>query len=335
MVNAAAALVPVVVFLALLVLFDSFKLVPPRALARALMFGALAALAALALNGLVSQMGVVPLLVITRYLAPVLEETAKLLPIAYVVRRRQVGFPVDAAITGFAVGTGFALVENVWYLGSLASPGAIIWLVRGFGAAILHGATAAILAIWSQSLADRRPEAGASVFLPGALAAIAIHSTYNHFVLPPVVAMLVLLMVLPPLVLVVFDRSERALREWVGAGLDLDLELLRLVLSDDFGSTRLGEYLRTLRSRFPGPVVADMFCLMRLELELSVRAKGMLLAREAGMEVPAGADLAARLEELRYLERSIGKTGLLALRPLQVSTHRDQWHRFLLGHHTP
>ena len=36
----------------------------------------------------------------------------------------------------------------------------------------------------------------------------------------------------------------------------------------------------------PGPVVANMFCLLRLELELSIQAKAMLLARQAGVDVP-------------------------------------------------
>ena len=56
-------------------------------------------------------------------------------------------------------------------------------------------------------------------------------------------------------------------------------------------STRFGSYLRELRQRFPGPVVADMFCLLRLELELSVQAKALLMAREAGLEVADDDDL--------------------------------------------
>ena len=81
----------------------------------------------------------------------------------------------------------------------------------------------------------------------------------------------------------VFERSERATREWVGAGLDLDVELLQLVLSEHFQFTRFGDYLQRAARTFHGPVVADMFCLLRLELELSVQAKAMLLAREAGL----------------------------------------------------
>ena len=74
-----------------------------------------------------------------------------------------------------------------------------------------------------------------------------------------------------------------------------------------------------------------MFCLLRLELELSVQAKARLIARGAGLEMPVDDDLHASLSELKYLHRSIGPTGLLALKPLQVTSHRDDWHRFMLS----
>lgn len=330
MLNLAAALAPVIWLLALLVLMDSFKLVPIRGIAQALAAGAVAGVVALVLNWLLIDALGLSLPTVTRAIAPFVEELLKVAFVVYAVRGRRVGFPVDAAILGFAVGTGFALVENTYYLGTVRSSGPVLWLVRGFGAAILHGAATAIAAIVSQALASRRPGQRFTVFLPGIAAAIAIHALYNQFVLPPVVATLVLVAVLPPLVLLTFERSERSTREFVSAGLDLDVELLRLVLSDDFGQTRLGAYLQELRSRFPGPVVADMFCLMRLELELGIRAKGLLMAREAGIEMPPDDDLVRGLAEVRYLEESIGPTGLLALTPLQVSSDRDAWHKFLL-----
>jgi hypothetical protein len=140
-----------------------------------------------------------------------------------------------------------------------------------------------------------------------------------------------LILVLPPIIVVVFQRSEAATREWVGAGLDLDMQLLDLVRSDAFLFTRFGQYLQELRRRFAGPIVADMFCLLRLELELSVEARAMLMAREAGLDVPVTDDLAASLAELEYLQASIGRTGLLALKPLQVVSGRDRWHQYLLG----
>jgi len=125
-------------------------------------------------------------------------------------------------------------------------------------------------------------------------------------------------------------RSEGATREWVGAGLDLDLTLLQLVMSDGFQATRFGTYLRALPSHFEGVVVADMFCLLRIELELAVQAKAWLIAHQAGLDLPVDDDLRAALAERAYLQRSIGRTGMLALEPLRVTSHRDYWHRHLL-----
>src|SRR5829696_1158747 len=320
MLNFTAALAPVVCLLVLLVLMDSFKLVPIRFVVQALAAGVAAAFGALLIHTQLIDVMSVPVPVVTRAIAPVLEEFLKLLFVMYAIRYRRVGFPVDAAIVGFAVGTGFALIENSYYLLAIHSG----------SAAILHGATTGIAAIAAQSIASRRHSQGLSVFVPGALAAIATHALYNQFVFPPIVAMLLLIAVLPPLVLLTFNSSERSTREWMTEGLDLDVELLTLVLSEEFSQTRLGAYLQELRSRFPGPVVADMFCLMRMELELGIRAKGMLMARDAGLEMAMDDDLIAGLAEVRYLEKAIGPTGLIALTPLQVSSDRDAWHKFLL-----
>ena len=82
-----------------------------------------------------------------------------------------------------------------------------------------------------------------------------IHSAFNHAVLPPIAMTALLLIGLPVLVLFVFERSEVATRDWVGAGLDLDSVLAEDVSSEGFGHTRFGRYLRELRERFPGPVV--------------------------------------------------------------------------------
>jgi hypothetical protein len=45
--------------------------------------------------------------------------------------------------------------------------------------------------------------------------------------------------------------------------------------------------------------------------------------------------LRARLAERSYLEKAIGRTGLLALRPLQVTSDFDHWHRHLLREARP
>jgi hypothetical protein len=103
-----------------------------------------------------------------------------------------------------------------------------------------------------------------------------------------------------------------------------------LISTDAFSHTRFGGHLRDLTTRLSGPIVADMFCLLRLELELAIQAKGLLIAKQAGLQLPPDEDLRAGLRELAYLERSIGRTGTLALKGFHVTSDRDKWHRWLL-----
>jgi len=152
-----------------------------------------------------------------------------------------------------------------------------------------------------------------------------------HLLLPSLAMAGLLLVVLPVLVIVAFQRSERATRDWVVAGLDLDIELLNLIASDLFEMTRVGKYLDSLKARFPPHVVVDMYCLLRVELELAIQAKGLVLAAEAGLNAPVHPDADAALAEVDCVRRSIGRTGLLALGPLHVSSDRDAWHRHVLA----
>lgn len=330
--NIAVALAPVLLLLVLLQFLDSFKLVPLRSVMVAIAAGAVAALVCLSLHdALLARVHIDPR-PFARYVAPISEELCKAAFVAILLWRHRVGFLVDAAVQGFAIGAGFALFENIDYLRHLAGAGLDLWIVRGLGTAVLHGATTAVFAMIAKTLIDRRAGRPALALLLGLAAAVAIHSGFNHLLLPPLVMTAVLLLVLPLVMIVVFQQSELATREWVGAGLDLDLQLLDLVRSDDFKFTRFGQYLRELRARFDGPVVADMFCLLRLQIELSVQARAMLLVRESGLELPAlTSDLNASFEEIEYLQSSIGPTGLLALKPLQITSGRDLWHRHLLA----
>jgi len=327
--NATVAFLPVVLFLLVLVLMDSFKLARPRSIAIAIGWGVIAA----AVSGF-AQTFVEPLVGLApigahQLVGPFTEATAKAALIVYLIARRRIGFPVDAAQLGFAVGTGFALLENLEYLRVL-SASFVLWCVRGFGTAMLHGATTAVFAMLAHTAAERHRDRYFRTFVPGWIAAVAMHAAYNLVPVSPLATTAMLLFVLPLVVLWVFQRSEQATRDWVGAGLDLDLMLLETFSSDTLAYTRFGTYLQELRQRFPGSVVADMLCLLRVELELSIQAKALLIARDAGVMMAPHPDAQSAAAEVRFLESSIGTTGLLALHPVHVTSHRDDWHRYLL-----
>lgn len=317
--------VPVVVFLVSLVALDGYALVRPRQVLVALATGAAAAGVAWLANA--GATGWLPDLqpAWTRLFAPALEEILKGLAIVWLVRTHRVGFLVDAAIFGFAVGAGFALVENAYYVEILGATRPAVWVVRGLGTAVMHGGTTAIFAVVSKLLAERAGAARAVAFLPGLALAFAIHALFNQGWLSPFASSLAMLVILPLLLVVVFRQSERALRDWLGVGFDADAKLLELILSGRFTDSPVGRYLEQLTGKFPGEVVADMLCYLRLYTELALRAKGELMMRECGFKSVVEPETRAKLSEMKYLERSIGPTGRRALAPFLHVSGRTLW----------
>lgn len=325
------ALCPVIVFLVLLFFMDTFKLLPVSAILRAVLAGAVVAIACYFVSAYALAHLSMPDQSYKRYVAPLIEETLKAFYLVFLIRSARVGFLVDACISGFAVGTGFALVENVNYLLAVSNANVFLWVVRGFGTAVMHGSTGAIFAMLGLSLSERHPKIKALVFLPGFLVAYAIHSGFNHFALHPLVMTALLCVLLPLVVVLVFERSERATRQWLGVGFDTDVELLEILNGAKVEESRVGRHLEGLRDRLPGTVVADLLCLLRVHLELSVRAKGILLARSAGISLAPDDLVRANLEELEYLNASVGRTGRLAVAPFLNMTHRELWQLYMLG----
>ena len=323
--RASVGLLPVLCFLAAMRYFDSYKLVHLRPTLLMIGAGALCAVASYWVGAAVINGTGLEFKPYSRYVAPPVEELLKGAVIVWLVARHRVAFLVDAAISGFAVGAGFAMLENLFYLNLLPDAPIGVWIVRGFGTAIMHGGTTAMFGVLGLILSERAGAPGARAFLPGLLLAAAIHSAYNHFFFSPVLAAVGILLVLPPLALAVFARSEATLEQWLESGFDADTQLLGLINSGKFGDSRVGRYLGSLRARFDGPVVADLLCYLRTRTELALRAKGMLMLRESGFESAPDAATRARFDELEYLEKSIGRTGLLAIKPFMHMSRRDLW----------
>jgi hypothetical protein len=136
---------------------------------------------------------------------------------------------------------------------------------------------------------------------------------------------------LPVLMVVVYKQSEEAVAEWLDVGFDADTELLELINSGNLSTSKVGLYLLMLKEKFRGEIVADLLCYLRLHVELSMRAKGLLLMRESGFETKIGEETKAKLVEMKFLEKSIGKTGKLALKPFLQLSRKDLWQIYILS----
>ncbi len=325
LITAPVGLLPVLIYLVTLLYMDSYKLVRFRTVLLVIVAGGIATIAAYFLNGYLLDVLPLDFRSFTRYVSPVTEEILKALIIVYLFRTHRIGFLVDGAIMGFAVGAGFAVVENFYYLYAASHGNLGVWIVRGFGTAFMHGGVMAIFAILSQTLTERNMKINPLLYLPGLAVAIGLHSMFNHFVLPPIAMTAAILLLLPPVLYLVFQRSASHLHEWLELDFDADAKLVRQINSGQFPETKVGRFLSDLRAKFEGPVVVDMLCYLRLYTELALRAKGVLLMRENGLDTPVGERTREKFAELEYLEDSIGKTGLLAMRPFLHMTRKDLW----------
>ena len=327
----ALGLVPVLALLGVLLYLDSYKLVSLRLVGA--LIGAGAALVGLSygLNMAALEGAGLEVATLSRYVAPVLEEVLKAAVVFALIRTHRLGFVVDAAIAGFAVGTGFAVAENLFYLHTRPDLGLATWMVRGCGTAVMHGGSTALFAMITLSRFEPGKRPPWQVLLPGFAVAVALHAAFNQFFLSPVAQAAAMAVVVPPLFYVVFQRSERELQSWVGQGFDANMELLSLMNEGRLGESPIGRYLHALRDRFEPLALVDVLCYLRLHTELAIRAKGLLMLREQGMDVPLDEESRSRLTELDTLERTVGKAAMLSIRPMLNLGAREVWQLRLLG----
>ena len=324
------SLLPVLAFLLVLILMDSYKLLKPSLVALVILYGVFSAAVAFFLQRqlVISQQG------LTLIWGPISEEFLKALLPVMMLKWKRIGFIVDSAIIGFASGAGFALLENLLYLLTVQNTNPLLWIVRGLGTAVMHGGTIAILMIFSAYITERFKSQKILNFLPGLLIAVIIHSAFNKIlvsqIFPSEYVTVAQLIILPLLISIAFTQSEKSLRDWMEQGLESSVRLLNAIRKGKFSETKSGRYIYSLREHFPVEVVVDIFCYLQIYLDLTAQAKASLMLREQGFPVIPDPEVEERFAELKQLEKNIGKTGQRAMAPILQSSPRDLWQLYFL-----
>ena len=323
--NIIFSFLPVILLLAFLFLLDSFNLVRVKTLVLCLLWGIVCAACAYFLNKSIQNWIDFDFSFYSRYVAPVIEEFLKALFILYLISKKKIGFIIDGAIYGFAIGAGFSLLENIWYLFQpTIEYNLLTWIIRGIGTAIMHGGCTSFLAILFVG-GINRSENRFFAFLPGFVLAILFHSGFNHFPFNPVLQTLLVLLALPFIFGLVFMLSNAKLQKWLEIEFNSEVEILNMIRKGDFSSTKAGIYLKSLKEQFASEVILDMYCYIDLYLELSIKAKRNLMLKENEFPIIVEDDLQPKLTELAQLRKQIGKVGEMALAPLIRMNYRNLW----------
>jgi RsiW-degrading membrane proteinase PrsW (M82 family) len=329
----AIALAPVLVLLALFEWLDVFHLIHLGTVAALLLIGAAAALAAYPLSGRFLDAQPMGFSDYSQFVAPWIEEGLKALGVLGLFVANRIGFKLDAAISGFAIGAGFAMVENILYLLQLPDLDLGTWLVRGLGTAVMHGGTTAVLACLSHQLTERAMHSqfpGAHLrlwrFVPGYLAAVALHTGFNRLAGAPGLAMLGSLLLVPLVLLLVFRFGEGEARAWLEEELVSHREALADLKSGSFPDTASGQLVARLARRIEGRAAPELIRrYLELHTELALRAEEMLRHKEDGEPLGIGDAERDLIERMADVRRQMGRTNFATLRPLLPMARSDDW----------
>jgi len=324
------ALLPVIVLVIVLFRLDSHRLLGTHFMVRIFFAGALSAIACSWINAFALEYIALDFARYTRYVAPMVEEAVKASIIVYLFRTNRIGFLIDAGILGFTVGAGFSLVENIYYLHMVSDAHYGVWVVRGFGTAIMHGGATALFAIVAETMTARHLKMNWLLYVPGLIVAFLLHAIFNHFPISPILSTAVTLLILPTILFLLFERDERTIHDYLEADFAVHKRLLKQINHGEFSGCEAGRFLQDMKEKLAAPVAAEMLEYFRLHTELVLNAESILLAREQNINIEIGAEIQHRLQEMHRLEKHIGRAGLKALRPHLEFSAKDMWEIHML-----
>lgn len=311
------ALLPVIVFLIVLKLLDSFSLVKWPLLILCIVYGVAVCGAILGLTLAVTLPEIAGASIV-----PLIEEVLKAIILVILVIRKKIRFLAEGLIYGAAVGGGFALLENVIYLiNTDMNLGTAIF--RGFSCATLHVGCTALVSTVAVIFKDRKPQAVFAVlsFIPS----LVIHFLHNHLVennealnISPAVILVINVVFFTVLFVVLFSIGEKLIYKWMDHSISVDVQTLSSIKKGAFSTTKAGMYMLDVKEQFAPEVFFDMINFVELYLELKIEKQSQMLLSQAGFseEEVVSEEYKAKALEFEGLKKYIGKTGLSVLGPL-------------------
>lgn len=326
------ALVPVLVLLTVFVWLDAFKLMSFGEVVLLLVAGGVGAGIAWPIAGRFLDTLPIGFSTYSRFVAPWIEEAIKCLIMVALFRMNRIGYKLDAVISGFAIGAGFSVVENIIYLVRFPDYGAGTWLVRGVGTAVMHGTTLAILAAIAHELAERETREAAGDFdfrlwwfVPGYLVAVAIHTAFNQFPDRPLVAMLAAIVFAPIALIGIFYFGTAEAERWLVAERAEHRSQLDTLRSGRWPESPAGRRVAALAERLGPESATRIRRYWELQAWLVGQAEEAMIEKAEGESKIDAAEVRAALAELDGLKRALGRSSFTALNALLPFSRNDYW----------
>jgi RsiW-degrading membrane proteinase PrsW (M82 family) len=326
------ALIPVLVMLAIFIWLDAFALMNLKEVLVLLVLGAIAALAAWPVSGRLLDTLPIGFSLYSRFIAPWIEEALKALVMIALFRMNRIGYKLDAVISGFAIGAGFSVVENIFYLTIFPDYGTGTWLVRGFGTAIMHGTTLAVLAAIAHEFAERETRESAADydfnllwFVPGYGVAVALHTAFNQFPDRPMIAMMGAILVAPIALIAILNLGTAEAQRWLAAECAEHRAQVEALRAGRWPTGPAGRKIAALAERLDHESAKRIRRYWELQAWLVAEAEETMMEEAAGDAEFDAAKIRSALAELDGLKRALGRSIFAALKALLPFSRNDYW----------
>lgn len=326
------ALIPVLLLLAIFIWLDAFKLMSVGEVLILLLLGGASAVAAYPISGRFLDALPIGFSTYSRFVAPWIEEALKAIVMIALFRLNRIGYKLDAVISGFAIGAGFSVVENIIYLTFFPFYGTGTWLVRGLGTAVMHGTTLALLAAIAHEFAERETRDAASEFdfhlwwfAPGYLLAVAIHTAFNQFPDRPLLAMLAAIVVAPIVLIGIFQFGTTEAERWLKQESSEHRAQVEALRAGGWPDNPSGRKIAALAERTGPEGARRIRRYWELQAWLVAQAEETMLEEEAGGAKFDDGEIRAAIAELAGLKRALGRSTFAALNALLPFSRNDYW----------
>ena len=323
-----AALLPVVIYIIVVYQIDNFSLISVKRLLLLILCGMLTALACFALFQLTGK--IIPQSQ-SDSVNPIIEEMVKGIPLLWLAARKKIVFFIDSVICGAAVGGGFSILENIFYLllGDQMGIGTVLF--RGLEVALVHMGCSALVAAglmlivrmieYSRSRSVvKKSDIAMSVFLLSE--APVLHLFHNTFHFVPLVQFVFVIGTLGGLLVWTYFYDVEMIHSWIDTGLDKQLDLLASIKTGRLDDTPTGKFLESVKDAFPPKDYFDIICYVQLHVELSVASRSRVMLRETGLEdnLPLSDEMKEQIIsqyiEYKTLEKRLGNAARMTIAPI-------------------
>jgi RsiW-degrading membrane proteinase PrsW (M82 family) len=278
-------------------------------------------------------LGLVGMGLLVTLVAPMIEEVLKSLILVYEVRRPNFTYFVDGAIYGFAAGTGFAVVENLLYLGRAGAVGGVGMAVsRAFSTALMHGSASALVGVALGRMRFGRGFSRIASLLLGWAAAMALHITFNNLISANMGVLTLVLAMLIGMGGVALNAGFifwglREERRWLR-------ETLQLAVGVSVGESNvvqqidsLDELLAPIAEHFGVEKRKQVEAFLRLQARLGLKRKVQEQTADPKLRAALDAQVQALRQEMDTLRRAVGVYCMAYVRSILPPETEPIWAR--------